>query len=162
MERTDTTNTEKTGLKGTWLVIFGIAGKYIARTLKTREEVLAIQAANGRLDTDDCFEFSSSLQVRPALDPRTQQPVGMTFSKQTIAYRVDATLFATPLSFSLMGSTVYFLDDLKEADAVQYKDIIRDAINMGEKMLEQRVQERTGIVTPANAGAIPPLGSLVR
>lgn len=124
--------------------------------------MLGIQAANGRLDTDDCFEFSSSLQVRPALDPRTQQPVGMSFSKQTIAYRVDATLFATPLSFSLMGSTVYFLDDLKEADALQYKDIIRDAIKMGEDMHRQRVEAHTGIVKPASATAIPPLGSLVR
>lgn len=142
-------------------MIFGIAGKYIVKTMKTKEEVLAIQAVSGRLDTVDCFEFSSSLQVRPAIDPRTQQPVGMSFNKQTIAYRVDAMLFKADIAFSLMGSTLYFLDDLKEADALAYKDIIQDAVRMGQEMHKQRVEARSGLVVPP-PGAIPPSGLLVR
>lgn len=162
MERTAVPELEKTGITGTWLVILSISGKYIVRTLKTKEEVLAIQDRNGRLDTEDCFEFMSNLRVQPAVDPRTQQPVGLSFSKQTIACRVDATLFQMPLSLSMFGSTVYFLDDLKEGDAMAYKDIIRDAIRVGEDMHKQRVEALTGIKT-AQASTIPQVGSpLVR
>ena len=161
MERTDAAESEKAGATGTWLVILGIAGKYIVKTSKTKEEVLAIQSASGRLDTVDCFEFSSSLQVRPALDPKTQQPIGMSLNKQTIAYRVDAMLFKTNISFSLMGATLYFLDDLKEADALAYKDIIQDAVNMGQEMHKQRVEALSGIKVPS-PGAMPPGGLFVR
>lgn len=161
MERTDAAESEKTGPTGIWLVIFGIAGKYIVRTKKTKEEVQAIQAVNGRLDTEDCFEFSSNLQARPVMDPRTQQPMGMSFSKQTIAYRVDAVLFPVGISFSLMGSTLYFLDDLKEADAMAYKDIIQDAVRMGQEMHKQRVEALTNIKVPP-PGAVTPGGLLVR
>lgn len=153
MERTDTPELEKTGFAGTWLVVNGVGGKRIIRTLKTKEEVYEIQDRGGRLPTEDCFEFISNLQVRPAIDPRTQQPVGLNFSKQTIACRVDATLFPMPLSLSLIGAEVYFLDDLKEGDALVYKDIIRDAVRIGEDMHKQRVEALTGIKT-AQASAV--------
>ena len=157
MERTDTPELEKTGPAGTWLVIIGVTGKYIVRTLKTIEEVRAIHDRNGRLDTEDCFEFISNLQVRPAMDPRTQQPMGLNFSKQTIACRIDATLFPMPLALSLFGAALYFLDDLKEGDAMAYKDIIRDAVRLGDDMHKQRVEALTGIKA-AQASAIPQVG----
>jgi len=65
-----------------------------------------------------------------------------------------------PLALSMFGTVVYFLDDLKEGDAMAYKDIIRDAVRIGEDMHKQRVegfdghQDRAGQRYPSGQVAV--------
>lgn len=157
MERTDKPESEKTGVTGTWCVINSGVGKYIVRTELAEREVLEVMEVGGLLKAEDVFEFVSNMQVHQLTDPRTQQPAGMRLAKQTLAYRVDAALLPMPMYFSTAGATMYFLDRLKEADALVYKDIIRDAIRMGQDMHQQRIEALTQVKS-AKPGDIPQVG----
>lgn len=137
-------------------MITNTINKYIVRTALSQTEILETLGRGSCIKAEDSFEFVSNMQAAPQLDPASQQPVGVRFSKQTIAYRIDAMLLDAPIYYSLTGTSLYFLDDLKQADADSYKDIIRSALKMSNDMRMQRLQENSG-VEPAMPGAIPPI-----
>lgn len=146
MERTDAnTPLEKTGPKGSWLVVVGPAGRYIGLTESTRDEVGRIHDSGNTIKFTDAFEFTSQLQVNQVPDPSNPRQAAIQIGKMNLAYRIDAAMFPVPVTLSLRGTMIYWLDDLKEPDAAIYKDLIQGAVRMADGWHRERVKSTTGV-----------------
>lgn len=152
MERNEEPTLEKTGTKGNWLVITGVAGKYIARTLESREEVSRAHKACSTIKLEQAFEFTSQVQVGQVADPKNPARAMMQVGKMNLVYPLDATLFPVKGDMSLQGAFVYWCDDLTESDAPEYKDLIQGALRMASGWHQERVKNNTGVEV---ATAIP-------
>ena len=144
MERTEE-SAEKTGPKGNWYVVTGIAGRYIVRSLKSPEEVRQIHQEGGVLDIEEAFEFTSQIQVNQVPNPHNPREAMMNVGKVNLAHRLDATLFPVQASLSLMGALVYSLDKLTDPDAATYKENIRGAVSMADSWYQERVRSKSGV-----------------
>jgi len=65
--------------------------------------------------------------------------------KFNLAHRLDATLFPTPVTLSLMGALVYPLDRLSVPDAESYKENILGAVRMADGWYQERVRTKSGV-----------------
>lgn len=147
--------TEKTGAKGNWLVISGSFGRYIVRTEMSREEVREARKVGGPLLAKEAFEFSSQVQIGQAPSPTDPRMVVPTVGKMNLVYRVDATCYPLDMEFPVQNSLIYWLDDLHQSDAPTYKDLLTNAVKMGEGWAAQRSENRSGVKL---ASAMPQMG----
>lgn len=153
MERAEE-STEKTGIKGSWYVIVGHGERLIVRTQKTAAEVAELHDKGASLPADEVFELTSQLQIGQIPNHETQQMM-MNVGKLNIAHRIDGTLFPVPNLISLTGTRIYNLDNLKEHDAVTYKEYIKGAVAMADGWYNERTATETGLIV---APSIPPGG----
>lgn len=125
----------------TWLVVTNAAGKFICRTTHTPAEVLDLMQTQRTLLCAEAYDFSCPMQAERVPNGSIQ------LSKAQFASRLDATCYLVPVHLSLAGAMLYFLNDLKEADAEMYKSIILQAHSAAENAARGRARQTSGIVT---------------
>ena len=151
MEPNNTNANDGKEATGTWLVIKNSTGKYICRAEGSEDDVLDALVAGNYVVVKDVLDYETPIQARQ------DGGGGVQLAKANITTRLDSTLYSVPVRISLKGAVIYFLNDLHDSDALQYKHLIKMAIESAEASVAPRAERASGIVT---ASKIPPGGPL--
>lgn len=138
-------SSEKTGTKGSWLVIKGPFGRFIIRSEVKKAELSMELSKGGAIPVLDAFEFISEVQVQQGQHPQDPSRMVQHIAKVNLVTRVDACCYDLPMQFSLHGCMVYWLDDLNSSDAIAYKELIQNAVHTAKGWASHRAEKTAGV-----------------
>lgn len=137
----------------TWLAVTNGSGKYIVKTSMSRDDVIREHNSGGSIGAAEVYDYGCP--IREVAGPQGQTGI----AKMHFCSRMDSTLYPCTARIHLAGSVLYFLNDLKEGDALQYKSFIQDAANSSLEAAKHRAERESGIVL---TGDMPGGGRLGR
>lgn len=152
IESADDEQMESNGGKACWVTITCGPNKHIALAAGSREEIDAIHERGGVLRCIEAYEFGCPIQMKP-------ERQGFSVGKIHYSTRLDSTLHKCPVQFSLMGASLYYLDDLSKngGDHEQYMLFIKNARLSAQHAADSRIS-KTSRIQLASPGDLSNLG----